>query len=1396
MRVGSRPLETLRTGDDDPATPRAAEPLRLPDAPRTTGAAKSNTKPRSTSGVAAFMTNALRRFDKAAAAVMIGALPLPALAGGPLLAEDHARFDPEVRIEAHVLPWRAAGGLAGSVDARDVFQAHLTDRLRDIEAQRAQFLATAPPDPVVRTDLLRLSEVVRRFDRMVDGARLPPNLLADMDRVLDAIEAARPGVYTPAIDLALLDLPSVSRVEVGAPTIPAADLTAILDASPTDLPDQMAAVLASYSAIMSNADAALNVLPGFTYVSPVPLFYDSGDGVLLVPPGATVESQNGQFSIHAPQMFWRQDGLLVAAEEGTVHLGSELDGLTASTASAQGDDWSAVTEDFVAGVRRDDGYGVIAARRMDLDLASGSAHLEDAELVVADTGDAELFAGALDFSAGNRTLSADTLTATQTRDGTTASAAHIAFGDGVTSISGSAVDLHFGPNGATLSGERLDITNGTTRGTLEGARASLRPTDDGHDLAFVADRAHFEDGVQTIDLSGADANASFDADGHLTALDGRASSTNVTTGAGAFIGTNGAIAARFDRGTLTAIDASTATGQWTGTDGTVVAASDAGLALAFDDGRLRQATLASGALHVVQGDHDAALQGLDLNVAFDEAGHLDEATGRAARLDYRNTDGTLVGAGDVRLNVDATGGVLDRVQLAAGQLDYQRGAESLAVTNGTLVLDAEGGRVTHAVATFDAATYEAGFGRLALAGTSLSIDYTDDGTTFHGFAEHLDLANDGGRLLVDGGAVNGSLRPDGTLEALGLSGDHLAYTGTTEGDHPLVVDLASPSAVLTALDGGGQRLDFTTGAGHFEVDGHRVALEGLELLTLTTTPDGEVDTFAADFDGQLDFVQRGGDLTVLTRDVETTYDRATSTLTLDFAEADVALRSAGLQARIEGAHGELDDSRVFISVDRAEVLRDLGEQLNVEVESLTVEATRTATGALQTLDLSLASLDADIAGIHAIVRTPDGERLRLHIGTDESGQTVQHAYLLIPEGGEVRLTQDDDSVRLGGQLISYTLGDDGIYRLRGESLDLEARTKDFGVRVEGGDAQVSLDPATGRLTIDEITGTRIDVNHDDLAFTIDVEAMNDFMVRATRLSGGATGLAFHLEPTRDGSSLTAFTTGEVGGLPFTLGFSNVHELEGLGAISENQVHAYLRDPSGRGHIELGFGPLEMSGSALEFVGRYHPYDAGRMLETVQRYTTLAGTEVFSGLSFDHDGVVRLGTDREGLNAELAVVLPRQYALPGYRFAVTDQPAAAPGVIGSVGWRHEDFTFSVFGGLVPGAHATGYVKEGDASLFGVGVPDRFDLPATVIGGGRVDLGNFANGDLSVVAGGYYNPASAVDSPFLNEPTAFGAFGGLEYRDDDGWFVNGSAVADFDRGGTVQGGAVMLMLGAKF
>ncbi len=993
---------------------------------------------------------------------------------------------------------------------------------------------------------------------------------------------------------------------------------------------------------------------------------------------------------------------------------------------------------------------------------------------------------------------------------------------------------------AKLIGDEVSVMTPEGQAQLTGSTVSVSLDNNGQftNLSARSQSASFVGSGYSLDVQRGKLDLGFDAAGRLNQVTSDAAKVAYQGGSGAFEVERGSLTVDLENGLMSHLSAQAAGAHWRGTDGTQVDAQRSRLTLDFyaDTGTLATAAVRSGQATFADASHKLDLSGLAMNVTFDSSGLLTGASANSAELTYQGAEGTFFGAGDVNLKIKASGahleqalisgrdiryvGELGEVTAAQGGLTVDFGANgqpqhlrfdtqnfSASGDYGTLgiqgtgtldVLWSEDGTSLQRISgDFEAATYASDFGELGLSGgNGFSLEVSDTGVTnLSAHVTRLDLAHSAGQLEVAGGLVRGTFAPDGSAEHLNISADHIVYTGTAEGSNPLSLDLNGPQVDITQRVDGGQRLSFGSQGGHFTVNGHQVGLDGAQQVVLETTTNGEIDTFVADFPGQVDFVDKDGDLSVVVRDAHANYEREGSKITLDFADVGAALRGQGLEARVQGAHAELDTTTLSVRIDKAEVLRTVGRQLNVQVEALTLDVTRNGEGALKTFDLGLGAMDAQIDSMNVMVRTPSGEQVRLHVSADEEGRTIKEAYLQIPDGGEVRITKDDFDLSLGAQRLSFSHDDDGVYRLRSEGLNATAITKDAEIRVDGGTAQVSLDPASGRLVIDEITGTTVDVKLKNGDLRLNVEELHNFMVSMTGFEGGATGGAVHLIPTTDGSTLSASLHGEVSGIPVQITVKDAHELTALAQVSDNQVHVFVGDSSGQGDMQIGIGPVKIKGSALEVIGRYHPYDPARMTESVYQFLTTSGQKLFSGINYEPDGVLRFGTDREGLNGELAILLPADQALPSYSYNLSDKPSSAYGLIGSVGYRMDDVTLSAFAGLVPGSHATLYVKQGDVEVGGFNIPKQSDLPTTVMGGLRLDLANVDGGNLGLVGGAYVNPAGLAESSWVTENNPYGAFVGIEYAKDN-WTLTGSAVVDVDRNGNAKLGGAMLRLGISF
>lgn len=921
----------------------------------------------------------------------------------------------------------------------------------------------------------------------------------------------------------------------------------------------------------------------------------------------------------------------------------------------------------------------------------------------------------------------------------------------------SSAELASGHLVADLAGGRqLDI---------EGSRAQASLTDGVlRQLELSSGAARFSDGDTSVSLAGLGLSARFDAAGNLNSAEGRAAELSMSNGAGQLF-----------------------------------AAGEISLASTLEGGALRE--LAVRGREISYRDPSGQLGALDaaegkLVAAFD-------ADGQVSRIDLATRDANLAGdfgtlglGGVAALETRFDAGQLSGVEVSAESLRFDDGAQQLDLQSGWGTLALDDGELRNAGFGLESGRYASARGTVELTGGSeLSLTRGADGAmSVEGAVAALELANAGGRLELEGARFSAASGADGTLSELEVRMDRGRYAGTAQGGRDFAFDLVGPALTLGQRAEGGQRLSFdAAGTAGFAVDGHQVGLEGAQHVLLETTADGQVDRFAADFPGLVEWTESASGNGVRVKDLGLEYDREPARVALDFTEADVALRSEGLSAHIEGANAELDSRRMFVALDAAELQRTMGEELGLTVEDFRLELLRDESGALESGSVELSQGRLQTGGALVTATTESGDRVRLDVGAEDG--RLRFASLEIPEGGRVNLSRDDLEVGLGGQRLAFSETASGRYRFEGQSLDIDARTRDAEVQVKGGDARVSIDPATGGLFIEDIRGVDVDLKTQGVDLSFNLEQVRGFMARAVGYEGGATGGALHLIPTEDGANLTARVRGEVQGLPVELRFSDVHQLAAIAQLSTNQAHIYLGDVSGQGETQIGVGPLTLKGSAIELVGRYHTFDAGRFLSSADAFASTGGKDLFSGFAIEPNGALRFGTDRSGLNAELSVILPRYDAAPGYRFQIGDRPASAPGAVLSFGYQNDDFGVAAFAGALPGSHATLGLTQGEAELGGVDLPKRVDLPTTAVAGlrlGLADVGDDAR--LGATVGAFANPAAFGSSQWLREDVSSGGFVGLEYTRDN-LSVSGGAVMNVTNGNP-ELGSIGVRLGLKW
>ena len=625
---------------------------------------------------------------------------------------------------------------------------------------------------------------------------------------------------------------------------------------------------------------------------------------------------------------------------------------------------------------------------------------------------------------------------------------------------------------------------------------------------------------------------------------------------------------------------------------------------------------------------------------------------------------------------------------------------------------------------------------------------------------------------------------------------------SSDAGHDVALAFDDVAATLTITEAG-QVLTASGDGGELVIDGNTLHIDAVQTLTITADASGAITGVDAEFPGTITFEEKNGELTVNVVDAAAHLDTADGThLTASFAEAEVLLHSENISLTLTNGTLTGADRSLSLHVDSARVKEGLGKALDLEILDLTVGVESRDDGTLASLDATFSDVIGHVKTTSILARTEDGELIRFHLETGEDGTAIKSAFLLIPEGGEVQITDHDLEVVLGPQRLSFEdVG--GVYQLRADDLDVEASTKDMTLTVKGGTAEIQLDQRTGDLIISEITGTEVDLKSGPLKVHVDLEEVRGFVVKAAGISGDATGMEIRLIPTSDASVLTAEVRAKVAGIPIVLELDDVHELQAMGEVSFNQVHFAIGDPSGQGKVHVGLGPLHLRGSTVEAVARYQGYDADRMVSLVGRVLSEDGIKVTRGLSIDPDGVVRLKTGPHSpLAASATVVLPRGTgATPLYLIDLHDGAAdRAPGLLFEIGPRfgartERSFAPSLQLGLLPGSYVDWTQLQGRASVLHIPLKDHFQIPTTAVAALRLD-GNGPHARVTATAGAFLNPAGLVPAGLpLYDANLGGAFAGLGVRTKN---VDAllDATADLDRAGHLELRTVRLTVNGRF
>ncbi len=1306
-----------------------------------------------------------REHRKSAAAVLAGASAVPAI-GAPMvaraapIASDELGPDVEMQQlaatmlfgegaqpEIKATPMRASASLRHGVrnlpaklDLEHLTIAGLNEAmLRTLAERMALQKKNTRVSPAVQQQEHKLiDQISGALDAvMVDGAKIPAELVRDLSEVTNAVADAKPGKLAAALDDALTKVSaSMGSLTTDGVTgnLPAGDqLRALFDAPRPDVAARAANMIAAYTSV---ADPIASITPPpFTYTLPAPLQRQDGVGnSIRIPAGAQLSSNGGNLSINSPGLLMNLGGMTVVSGPSTLNLGDDVDQLSFANMNVAAGATSGTLQGVNATVDRASGTGVLTAQSAQVNLANGSVALTGGRLSLDPDGAARLQADTLFGASGASHGTLTGLTATQSADDTewalSAFADHAHGAQGGTTIDADNFDISLvdavdpsADDHAAIHGTNIVIGGDQITGKIDSASVeAIRKPDGSLHVDFSGDAIQLATGGRGISTDGlATAHLEYDAQGNLRKLIAESEHTTFTDPAGTLDVGGGKLDVVIDDDSPT----------------------------------------------LVVGQPKAGAPTLSLN----PRAHRSRVHATAETVSWKGGDGAklLVDGADLKLGFDAAGGLAEAKTTWGSLEGTLPGGGTFEVKNGGAVAEFEDGQLSKVTAATSGISYDGPGGKLDVTGRSW-----------------LDVSHG----------------TDGAVNKIRLGGKGVSYATESKLGSQVQVGFEKIRAGVDIAPDGSQTITFDGRGGAVDIDGHHIALERVKSLEIQTDAAGAIEAMHADFPGAITLEDDGGDLKVEVTGASAEFDsKLGSRLSASFDEATVKLKSKKLDARINGAEIAVSERQLTLHVDEAKMTKWVGGFLRADVENVDLVIDKTEAGKLKAMDLKLEGLNGSVVGMTIKARTKDGHRVRLHAEMGEDGKLLRRAFLAIPDGGEIEIRGSDvHLIAGGGQTFELERDDSGAYHLGAKNLDLHAEFGKTKVRVDGGSADVSVDPSRGGLIIDRIAGTKVTIDHKKTHVDVDIKELDGFIFRMTGVKGAAKGASIHLVPTDADSNIRAEIRGNIGKVPFRLDLEDVHELQALAELKEDDVHLLIADPSGQGNIVAGVGPLELEGSAIELAARYHAYEPAKMLSLVGRIASKDGFELLKGVTIEPDGVVRVGTpNKKGPTAELTVVLPRaEGALPTYVFG---RRAGAPGVLLSLGGRgvargDTKVDAKVFAGALPGSYMDWNLEQGRAKLLGVPLPQKMKVPGTAVGGLSLDVSK-KHTTVGATVGAFVNVGGVLPSaiPF-RESVPYGGFAGLRVEHRGRVFGAADAVVDIDGAGQPTLSGARMFLGVRF
>ncbi len=823
-----------------------------------------------------------------------------------------------------------------------------------------------------------------------------------------------------------------------------------------------------------------------------------------------------------------------------------------------------------------------------------------------------------------------------------------------------------------------------------------------------------------------------------------------------------------------------------GVNGDKVKASGLDIVLTGDKNGIQSAAVKAGLIDYTNTKGDILnITNSSANITRDPEGFINSITAKAENLSYKGAKGDSITVKDLDIAITSGKNGLEKAVLNAGKIDYiSNKGDKLNINNGTATLerDAEG-FISKATATADNFTYNPINGD-TIKGSGIDISITGDKNGLNQASVKVGsldyLSKKGDKLNLINGSLNITKDPEGFISNLNGKASNLTYNGVN-GDKAYVQGLeininGNVNGITDANVKAGELLYTSKNNETVHV------LNG--SATIFRDDKGLINKAVGSAEKLILTGKNGDTVNATGVNVELKLDCEKYDLSGSAKKIEANIKKENLNINATGVTANMTNTQIKVHVDSAEFIKKVEEQLNdptkkdkgvtIKVENVDLLVDKNEQGGIKGIDVQVEGVQGKVQGMDIMVKTENGDRVRLNMKMSDDGKLLKEAFLQIPNGGEVKIKKDDLDVTLGAQMIKFTQDGNGLYTLRDEGLKADVLTKDAEIHVQGGVAQVSLDTTKGNIIIDEITGTKINANFGkdkkDSA-EINIEEIKGFLVKASGLSGDVKGIMVELKPTGEDSKMTMSIKANIQGIPVGADFKDVHELRLLGTMKTNEVHVYAGDPSGKGEVSFNAGPLKMYGSAVEVMARYHTFDGQRMMSSMSRYLSNDGIRK-GAFSVEPDGIIRLEKQSSGLHLGAAVALPRSWE---NKYAFTgNQPDSNASVdflvsVGGQGKTNEGtkIVAKAFTGAVSSTYVSVDQSKGSASLYNIPITRNNRIPTTVVGG----LGFSVEGDKSRVGasvGAFVNPVGFVkESPnlMLQEQVQGGGFAGFNYRTED-------------------------------